>query len=229
MPVFLLDNDLFFPEPEEASPDGLLAVGGTLNEDRLLLAYQKGIFPWYNPDDPILWWSPDPRCLIEISKFKVSKSMRNIINRGIYRCTIDQEFEKVISSCAEIERDEQGTWITDEIIESYCNLHELGIGHSVEVWKGDALVGGLYGLSLGNMFFGESMFSRESNASKFAMYEFCKILSRKGFEWIDCQIYNDHLASLGAVQMPRQEYLEILNNSLEFETNKGSWKDWIDE
>lgn len=225
MPVFLLDSDLFFPDPEEASSEGLLAVGGDLSEDRLLLAYESGIFPWYSQDDPVLWWSPDPRCVLKIENLKISKSMRNIINRGIFRCTFDNEFSTVMDRCGSVRAEGEGTWITGEMLEAYNKLHDLGIAHSVEVWHNDKLVGGLYGLSLGNMFFGESMFSQMSNSSKYALICLCNALKSKGFEYIDCQIYNSHLGSLGAENMKRKDFLKLLKESMKHETLRGSWED----
>lgn len=228
MPLFLLSEDLFFPDPNESLPDGLLAVGGELSVDRLLLAYEKGIFPWYNPEDPILWWSPNPRCFLFHSNLKISKSMRNIRNRNQFKVTFDWDFDQVIRSCQRAPRkDQEGTWITNDIIQAYTSLHELGVAHSVEVWEGEELVGGLYGVSLGNMFFGESMFSKKSNTSKLAFITLSEALHSKGFVGIDCQIMNDHLASMGATDIPRDQFLKSLNKSLLEPTLKGSWSDLL--
>jgi leucyl/phenylalanyl-tRNA---protein transferase len=225
MPVYFLNNELYFPDPDDAS-DGLLAIGGDLSPARLLLAYEMGIFPWYSPPDPILWWSPDPRCVIFTNQVKVSKSMRNVLNQNRYRITYDNAFEDVMRGCQTVEREEKGTWITEEFIESYSILHQLGVAHSVEVWNGNQLVGGLYGVSLGRMFCGESMFARESNASKVALITLCQELHTRGFEIVDCQIYNDHLGTLGAVEIPRADFKEILKNSLNFDSIRGSWSSW---
>lgn len=227
MAVYFLNNDLYFPDPEEAS-DGLLAVGGDLAPDRLLLAYEMGIFPWYSPPDPILWWSPDPRCVIFTDQVKVSKSMRNVLNQKKYRVTYDNAFEDVMRGCQTVEREDKGTWITEAFIDSYCILHQLGVAHSVEVWNDNQLVGGLYGVSLGRMFCGESMFARENNASKVALISICRELHARGFEIIDCQIYNDHLGSMGAVEIPRPQFMRILQNSLNFDSLRGSWSSWSD-
>jgi leucyl/phenylalanyl-tRNA--protein transferase len=225
MPVYLLDEELLFPDPQLGREDGLVAMGGDLSPSRLLLAYELGIFPWFSAPDPILWWSPDPRCVLCPKEIKVSNSMRNVLNQHPYKLTFDQDFLGVIKKCQNAKRDDDGTWITDEIIEGYVALHELGIGHSVEVWDGEDLVGGLYGLSLGRMFFGESMFSQKSNASKLALIHLCRQLSEWKFDLIDCQIYNDHLGSLGARNISRDSFLEKLENSLKFDTRKGSWKE----
>lgn len=227
MPVYLLQSDLYFPDPNEAV-DGLLAVGGDLSPDRLLLAYEIGIFPWYSPTDPILWWSPDPRCVVFTDRVKVSKSMRNIINRGMYKVTFDLAFEQVMKGCQKARRSESGTWITQEFIDSYSLLHRLGVAHSVEVWKGKELVGGLYGVSLGRMFCGESMFSNESNTSKLALITLAGELKNRGFELIDCQIYNDHLGSMGAVEIPRTDFLHKLQHALTFDSFRGSWSSWLE-
>lgn len=228
MPLFLLSEDLYFPDPSDSLPDGLLALGGELSADRLLLGYEKGIFPWYNPEDPILWWSPDPRCFLFHADLKISKSMRNIRNRKQFKVTFDWAFDQVIRACSVApRRDQDGTWITNDIIEAYTSLHDLGVAHSVEVWEGEELVGGLYGVSLGNMFFGESMFSNKSNTSKLAFITLSEALHQKGFSGIDCQIMNDHLASMGATDIPRNQFLSLLNESLEQPTLKGSWSDLL--
>lgn len=224
MPVFLLNEELFFPDPALANEDGLLAIGGELDPARLLLAYESGIFPWYSPPDPALWWSPDPRCVVYTDRVKVSKSMRNVLNRKPFEITFDQAFLRVIDACSKVDRKNQnGTWITNEVKTSYHALHELGIAHSVEAWNDGELVGGLYGVSLGTMFFGESMFATVSNASKVAFISLCRVLHDLGFELIDCQIYNDHLGSLGAELINRTLFLDKLHAALENPTRKGSW------
>lgn len=224
MPVFLITQDLVFPDPMHADEQGLLAVGGDLSMDRLLLAYESGIFPWYNDDQPLLWWSPDPRCVLQPSEVKVSKSMRNVLNRADFEVTADQAFPEVIRACMDT-RKREGTWLNEDMVSAYINLHRLGIAHSIEVWRGDALVGGLYGLSLGNLFFGESMFSKANNMSKVAFICLARGLERWGMPLIDCQVENDHLISLGAQAMPRAEFLEHLRRGMEAPTRRGSWSD----
>lgn len=224
MSVYLLNEELVFPDPMDANPDGLLAVGGDLNPARLLLAYEMGIFPWFSAPDPILWWSPDPRCVIFTDKVKVSKSMRNILNRQEFRVTYDRAFLEVLSGCRSVDRPGQdGTWITGEIMDAYYQLHELGLAHSVETWYGDELVGGLYGISIGRMFCGESMFATRSNASKVALIHLCRTLEPLGFDLIDCQIHNDHLGRMGAQEIPRSDFLDQLHEALTQDTLKGNW------
>jgi leucyl/phenylalanyl-tRNA---protein transferase len=223
MPIYLLNNDLVFPSPTKANDDGLLAIGGDLAPERLLMAYEMGIFPWFNPDDPVLWWSPDPRCVLFLDQLRVSKSMRNVLNQKQYTVSVDQQFSKVLDGCSTAPRKENGTWISDEIKQAYLEVHALGMAHSVEVWKENELVGGLYGVSLGNAFFGESMFSMESNASKIGLVYFARALQSWGMEWMDCQIMNPHLKSLGAVEIPRREFLNNLEAALKLKTKKGSW------
>jgi leucyl/phenylalanyl-tRNA--protein transferase len=223
MPIYLLNEDLVFPSPSEANEDGLLAIGGDLSVDRLLLAYETGLFPWYNPNDPILWWSPDPRCLLFIDDLKISKSMRNVLNQQRYTVSYDTAFEQVITACGSVPRKDAGTWITDDIKAAYIELHQLGIAHSVEVWEGEELAGGLYGVSLGSAFFGESMFSAKSNASKVGFIYFAQALTQWGFKWIDCQIMNPHLKSMGAKDVPRKEFLDLLQTALKNETRRGPW------
>ncbi len=225
MPIYLLSSDLYFPDPRKAEKDGLLAIGGDLSPDRVLLAYEQGIFPWFSDSDPLMWWSPDPRCVLYLDKLKISKSMRNILNRQDYRISFDQAFEEVIMHCGNAPRKEEGTWITNEIMDSYKSLHSIGVAHSVEVWKGDKLVGGLYGLSLGRMFFGESMFSLESNASKLAFVHLIGFLKKNDFGIIDCQIYNPHLGSLGAENIDRDLYLDLLESSLKQDSMHGKWNE----
>lgn len=224
MPLFMINERLAFPDPEQASDEGLLAVGGDLSPKRLLLAYGMGIFPWFSPPDPILWWSPDPRCVLFTDEVKISKSMRNVMNQEKFTVTFDTAFLEVMDGCRSVQRPGQhGTWITSEVINSYFRLHEMGYAHSVEVWEGEELAGGLYGVSLGDMFFGESMFTRKSNASKLALIHLCKTLRRQGFEIVDCQIYNDHLGRMGATHIPRSEFLSRLHEGLNRATLKGHW------
>lgn len=204
----LTEDDIQFPDPALAEEDGLLAVGGDLSEKRLRLAYSLGIFPWFSDDDPILWYAPHERCVIFPSKIKVSKSMQQVLKQAHYRVTTDTAFAEVIHSCAAIPRKEQdGTWITNEMQEAYINLHHKGVAHSVEVWYEGRLAGGLYGLSVNNVFCGESMFSRLPNASKTALIWLCR---EGNYTLIDCQMPNKHLMSLGAELMTREKYLRIL-------------------
>ena len=213
--VFRLDdNEIAFPDPTLADDDGLLAVGGDLSANRLILAYQHGIFPWYSDDDPILWYAPHERCVIYPDKLNVSKSMKQVLARDTFNVTVDQAFEKVIENCAKIVRkDQPGTWINKEMEAAYVTLHQLGWAHSVEVWQGENLVGGLYGIAIGKMFCGESMFSLVSNASKVALHALCK---RIKFELIDCQLPNNHLVSLGAEMIDRETYTTFLIPSTSF-------------
>ncbi|HEY1024863.1 MAG TPA: leucyl/phenylalanyl-tRNA--protein transferase [Sphingobacteriaceae bacterium] len=202
------DEDIWFPSPANAEQDGLLAVGGDLSSERLMLAYHWGIFPWYSDETPILWYSPHERFVIFPERIRVSKSMRQVLRKGIFTITFNEAFEEVIGACATSERaDQNGTWITDDMQQAYVRLHKLGFAHSVEVWSGNALVGGLYGVAVGKVFCGESMFSRMSNASKAALIWLC---TGKRFEMIDCQFHTAHLESLGAEFISREEYLAIL-------------------
>lgn len=205
---------MFFPSVDLADRHGLLAVGGDLSPDRLMLAYRNGIFPWFDDDDPILWWSPDPRMVLFLDELVVSKSMRNILNRGIFKVTFNKDFRGVIANCRGISRKGQtGTWITDEVVEAYCRLHELGRAQSVEVWQGEKLVGGLYGTDLGHVFSGESMFSLVSNASKVAFIALVGYLRQNNYKLLDCQLHNDHLESLGCKEIPREDFLKILKSA----------------
>lgn len=209
--MYFLTKKLYFPPVEEASYEGILAVGGDLSIERLLLAYKSGIFPWYEPHEPILWWSPSERMVVYPATFKVSKSMRNILNRGIFTITFNQNFKEVISNCMQITRRGQvGTWISDDIIESYVKLHQLGIAKSIEVWQNGVLVGGLYGIDLGHVFCGESMFSKVSNASKVAFITLVNHLKENKYTLLDCQVHNEHLESLGAFEISRESFIKIL-------------------
>lgn len=209
---WLSPADNLFPPPETAldNPNGLLAAGGDLSPERILVAYRHGIFPWFNPGDPILWWSPNPRTVIYPNQFHISKSLRKALKKGIYYVTFDNCFEDVMRACAAPRTYADGTWIDEDIIAGYTELHRRGYAHSVEVWQENQLVGGLYGMALGKVFFGESMFSRASNASKFGFAYLVRQLSQWNFELIDCQIANDHLFTLGAVEIPREEFQKIL-------------------
>ena len=211
--MYVLTQELFFPPVSNANLDGILAIGGDLSPERLQLAYQSGIFPWFEDDEPIIWWSPNPRMVLFLDELVVSKSMRNILNRNIFRLTFNQNFREVISNCQKIKRNGQnGTWITNEMIEAYCKLNELGISKSVEVWQNDALVGGLYGIDMGHIFCGESMFSKVSNASKVAFIALVEKLKKEDYQLLDCQVYNEHLESLGCREIPRTDFMQILKS-----------------
>ena len=218
--MYFLTKELYFPPVEEASYEGILAFGGDLSVERLLLAYNNGIFPWFDADEPILWWSPSERMVVNPKDYKVSKSLRNIINRNIFEVTINKDFESVIKNCQEIERKGQdGTWISDSIIKSYTELHKLGKAKSFEVWqKGDPqssweLVGGLYGVDLGHVFCGESMFSKVPNASKVAFVKLVEHLKENNYKLLDCQVHNDHLEKLGAFEISRNAFMMILKTA----------------
>lgn len=209
--MYFLTQELYFPSVETASPEGIVAVGGDLSPERLVLAYNSGIFPWFEDDEPILWWSPSERMVLFFEDLKISKSMRNIINQKKFKVTFNTAFREVILNCKKIARkDQPGTWITDDMVEAYCNLHKLGIAKSVEVWENEELVGGLYGIDLGHVFCGESMFSKVSNASKMAFIALAKQLEMANYRLLDCQVYNDHLASLGCVEIDREDFLMVL-------------------
>ena len=224
MPVYQLSEDLGFPSPHLASKEGLLAVGGDLTRARLLLAYSQGIFPWYSENEPILWWSPDPRLVLYPDELKISRSLSRVIKKGAYTVTVDCAFEQVINECARVRLENQeGTWIVDEMVEAYCKLHESGFAHSAEAWEGGHLVGGLYGVSLGRCFFGESMFTRLSNASKVAFVSLVQHLQSLNFALIDCQVTTGHLTRFGAREIPRTRYLEELDEGLKTPTLKGKW------
>lgn len=224
MPVFQLSEKIGFPPPHLAEGEGLLAVGGDLSPQRLLLAYKMGIFPWYSEDDPIIWWSPDPRMVLRPSELKIPRSLKKVINKNMFRVTMDTAFEQVICECASVRTETgSGTWIVDEMIEAYCRLHKYGFAHSVEAWQGNTLAGGLYGVSLGRSFFGESMFMRVSNASKVAFVKLVRQLEKWQFDLIDCQVHTEHLGRFGADEIPRRLFLEQLGKSLKKTTLQGRW------
>lgn len=209
--MYFLTSALYFPPVDEASIEGIVAVGGDLSPERLILAYQSGIFPWFDEEDPILWWSPPERMVLFFEDLKISKSMRNVLNQNKFKVTFNTAFREVITNCKKIVRkDQPGTWITDEMVEAYCKLNELGMAKSVEVWQNDELIGGLYGVDLGHVFCGESMFAKVSNASKVAFIHLAKQLERANYRILDCQVYNDHLASLGCVEIEREDFMMIL-------------------
>jgi leucyl/phenylalanyl-tRNA--protein transferase len=206
--IFRLDERLIFPKPDLAEPDGLLAVGGDLSPDRLMLAYENGIFPWYSDDTPILWYSPHTRCVLFPDEVKISKSMRQVLRSGKFELTVDQCFEQVIRACATtLRHDQDGTWITNAMMAAYTHLHQLGFAHSWEIWQEDELVGGLYGVEVGEVFCGESMFSRVSNASKAALIYLCQ---SGRYKMIDCQMPTEHLLSMGARMISREAYDSFL-------------------
>ncbi len=211
---WLNPDSLWFPEPSQAleEPNGLLAAGGDLSPERILAAYHKGIFPWFNPGDPILWWSPSPRTVIFPEQLHISKSLRKTLRKQTYRVSFDTCFETVMRACAEPRHYADGTWISEDIIAGYCSLHSRGFAHSVEVWSENELVGGLYGIALGRVFFGESMFSRADNASKVGFACLVRQLRAWDFQLIDCQVANEHLFSLGATEIPRDEFQQMLIN-----------------
>ncbi|MDH3212452.1 MAG: leucyl/phenylalanyl-tRNA--protein transferase [Myxococcales bacterium] len=224
MPVYRLGKDLVFPPPEVAEPTGLLAVGGDLEPERLLLAYSLGIFPWYEERQPILWHSPDPRTVLVPSQLRVSRSLRKAIHGRPFDLKLDTAFERVVRACAEVARPgATGTWITPDMIRAYGRLHAQGYAHSAESWAGDELVGGLYGVSLGGCFFGESMFALRSDASKVAFVALVRQLEAWGFDLVDCQVHTEHLARFGAVECSRRRFGEVLAEALAKKTCRGVW------
>jgi len=220
-----------FPDPRKADSEGIVAIGGDLSITTLLAAYKQGIFPWYNENQPILWWCPDPRFVLIPDDLKVSKSMRPYFNQKKYKVTFDTSFEKVMRTCGKIQRKDQptGTWITKDMIEGYIDLHHAGYAHSVEVWDEKELVGGLYGIGIGKIFFGESMFSSSPNASKMGFIHLVRTLKKRGYELIDCQQETGHLASLGAKSIPRSTFLDMLETLVNHPTDRGQWTDWIND
>ena len=204
-------------------PDGLLAVGGDLSPARIIAAYRQGIFPWYSEGQPILWWSPDPRSVLFPEHLKVSRSLRKTLRKNRFKVTVDEAFQQVMECCAAPRQGESGTWITPEMKRAYQRLHDIGVAHSVECWEGDELAGGLYGIAIGQVFFGESMFSRRSDASKVAFVHLVEMLRRWGFGLIDCQVASQHLASLGAVSIPRMQFVRMLNKLCARPAREGDW------
>lgn len=228
MAIYLLTDEVGFPDPHLASDDGLLAMGGDLSPERLILAYASGIFPWYSEGEPILWWSPNPRMVVYPQKFKVSKSLRQLIKRQTFEVRIDTHFEMVIHECAKMERENQeGTWITPEMEAAYLKLHKAGFAHSFETYLQGELVGGLYGISIGKAFFGESMFHQVSNASKVAYYHLVQFALQHDFQVIDAQQETDHLKSLGGELMERSDFLSLLDQVIASPTIRGSWRSKI--
>ena len=223
--IFSLPKDIIFPPVELAEPNGMLAIGGDLSVERLLAAYKHGIFPWFSDGSPILWWSPDPRFVLFPDEIKVSKSMKQAMRNGTFTVTYDLAFKEVIRNCRHPRKDQDGTWITDDMEDAYIELHELGFAHSVETWQGDELVGGLYGVSLGRMFFGESMFTITANASKAALISLAVKLQSLSFDCIDCQVHTKHMETMGARYIVRTEFIDLLASSLKHKGLTGSWKD----
>ncbi len=224
MTIYRLFEEPIFPDPEDADPDGLLAVGGDLSPQRLLTAYANGIFPWYGDDSPILWWSTNPRLVLIPEEFHIPRSLRRILNKGLFSFTLDMDFSGVIRGCANAARPEQqGTWIVEDMVEAYGMLHELGYAHSVEAWMEGKLVGGLYGVSLGGIFFGESMFYTIANASKAAFAVLVKQLKIWDFDLIDCQQTTPHLLRFGARELPRFRFYAMLRESMDKPTREGRW------
>lgn len=227
MTVFLLDDSIRFPHPVHAESNGLLAVGGDLRPERLIEAYRSGIFPWFSEGDPIMWFSPDPRLIIDLDGLNVSRKLQKLIRQGGFTVKFDTSFEEVVKRCAETQRRGQsGTWITDDMIRAYSELHEMGYAHSVESYADDELVGGLYGVSIGGAFFGESMFYSMSNASKFALYRLVQRLKAWDFDFIDSQVPNEHMKSMGGREVLRDSFLNMLDLSLRKESRVGSWSEF---
>lgn len=220
-----LESNEAFPPLDQAleEPNGLLAAGADLQSERLLYAYRSGIFPWYNEGEPILWWSPSPRCLLHPAEAHCSKSLDKLLRRKTFSLSCDQAFEQVIRACAASQPGREQTWINEDMLRAYCELHRQGHAHSIEVWQHGNLVGGLYGLAIGGAFFGESMFSRVSNASKAAFISLCRHLDKLNFSLVDCQVSNEHLFSLGAYELEREHFIERLEQAL---NRKTQWQGW---
>ena len=214
MPIYQLTDEIIFPKPELAEDDGLLAIGGDLRWERLLLAYCNGIFPWYNEDDPILWWCPKPRFIIKPNEVRISKSMKRVFNKNEFKVTFNNDFEGVISKCKELRENKEGTWITDDMKQAYIDLFNKGFASSVEVYKEDKLVGGLYGVKIGRCFFGESMFSTETNASKVALISICKRLEEENYLFLDCQMHTNHLESMGGKFVSWEDFKIMLQEGI---------------
>jgi leucyl/phenylalanyl-tRNA---protein transferase len=214
MPISMLDDKLWFPPVEDATEDGLLAMGGDLSAERLLVAYRNGIFPWFNEEEPPLWWCPDPRCVLFPDELYISKSMKQLFRKKAFTVTTNHAFEEVIWQCGQTRKNREGTWITDDIIDAYGELHRLGYAVSIEAWLDDELAGGLYGIKMGKVFFGESMFSKVSNASKYAFITYVQQLQKEGVVLIDCQVYTEHLESMGARMIPRKDFLKMVRENV---------------
>lgn len=222
-----IDDNAPLPPPEQAlrDPDGLLAAGGKLTKERLREAYRRGIFPWYSPGQPVLWWSPNPRCVLFPGEVHVSRSLKKTLNKGSFRFSLDRAFGDVLRACAAPRAQCEGTWITAEMQDAYMELHAAGLAHSIEVWEGEELAGGLYGVSLGRVFYGESMFSRRTNASKAALVKLSSWLHDWGYQLIDCQVSSTHLHSLGAVNLAREDFLALLDRWCEVSPQAHAWRE----
>ena len=227
--IYQLSNDLIFPDPLLADESGLLAVGGDLDVDRLLLAYSQGIFPWFNPGELIMWWSPAWRPIFIPGEIKISKSLRRTIRKNMFEIRFDTQFGRVIQLCGELRKHKEGTWITDEMVESYSLLHKMGYAHSVETYLDGQLVGGLYGVAIGKAFFGESMFHTKSDASKVALVALSENLRKWGFQLIDSQVSNNHLLSLGAMEIHRSVFIDMLQQAIKQEGKPGKWENEIED
>jgi leucyl/phenylalanyl-tRNA--protein transferase len=224
MPVFQLGEEVIFPPVHLASKSGILAIGGDLSPGRLLEAYRRGIFPWYSEDDPIVWWSPDPRFVLFLEELRVSGSMKKVLRRHTFRITYDHDFLGVVTLCQKSRRKQKGTWITDDMLDAYNTLHLLGFAHSAEAWHEKKLVGGIYGVSLGRCFFGESMFSLMSNASKAVLIHLVDKLKALNVEFLDCQVHTPHMETLGARFITRETFTGLLQNALKHDTLRGNWR-----
>ncbi len=225
-PYLLSDDQLdLFPDVELAldEPNGLLAVGGDLSTKRLLAAYKNGIFPWFSDDQPIMWWSPNPRSVLKLDDFKISRSLKKTLNKNVFHVSVDTAFDDVIQACAGTRKDGFGTWITNEMLDAYRELHKQGYAHSVECWFEQKLVGGLYGLSLGHAFFGESMFTHKTDASKVALAYLVAQLKQWQFDFIDTQVSSEHMTSLGATEVPRSQFIQELQHTLKYFSRIGQW------
>lgn len=229
MPVFILDQEISFPNIHFANPEGVLAIGGDLTSERLILAYQMGIFPWFNKNELPVWWSPDPRCVIKLQELKVSKSLKTFIRNHNFRVSVNRAFAEVLESCAQPRKGQRGTWLSAEMKAAYSILHDKKLAHSIEVWDGDDLVGGLYGTMIGKVFCGESMFAKASNASKLGLFVLVQHLLKWDCEIIDCQIYNPHLGSLGASEISRKKFQQLLTQSSHLDLSEQWASDFDDQ
>ena len=233
-PALISPSDTSFQFPPVSlaldEPNGLLAIGGDLSPERLLAAYRRGIFPWFNPGEPILWWSPDPRAVLFPDKIKISRSLRKTLNKNLFTVTTDLAFDEVVAACQAPRSKQKGTWITPEMRIAYSNMHQLGHAHSVECWHDNELVGGLYGMAIGQVFFGESMFSREKDASKVALVALADKLIEWGYQLIDCQVQSEHLSTLGAEDMPREQFCKLLQQLVDGVPSEAAWRaNWSDK
>ncbi len=223
MPIYILNDKNEFP-PVEGAEDGIVAIGGDLKAERLIMAYKSGIFPWYSEEEPIIWHSPEQRFVLFLEELHISKSMKRVLNSTRFSVTFDSDFSFVINQCASVNRKGQdGTWIIKEMIDAYVNLHHLGYAHSVEVWHEEKIVGGVYGVSIGKCFFAESMFHTVSNASKIALINLVKFLKKNDFLFLDAQVFTEHVATMGAIEIPKNEFIQLLNNGIQFSDKIGKW------